>query len=234
MFYVGYVLCEVPWVMAVKRFGANYVLATALVSWSIITLGTGFIHNYGQAIVVRILLGAAEAGLTPSLAFVQSTIWDRNSQAKRVSLLYASICISGAFGGLIAYGIQTMGDRHGLSAWRWLFIVEGIFSIIICSIMFFTLPRNAETAWFLNEEERALMRARKARDIMFKGADEFSWKFAKRAFTDPFVYLASALLFASSIPLFGFTTFLPTILKGLGHTGNSASKQHIAIYFCNI
>jgi predicted MFS family arabinose efflux permease len=216
--------------MAVKRFGANTVLATALISWSVVTLGTGFIKNYGQAIAMRILLGAAEAGLVPALSFVQSTIWDRNSQAKRVSLLYMSICLSGAFGGLIAYGIQQMGDRHGLSAWRWLFIVEGIFSICVCIIMYFTLPTSAEKAWFLTEEERALMRARKARDLRFKGDDKFSWTYAKRAFTDPFVYLAASLLFASSIPLFGFSTFLPTILKGLGHTGMEANYLSIPPY----
>lgn len=230
VFYATYVVCEIPWVMAVKRFGANTILATALISWSVVTLGTGFIKNYGQAIAMRILLGAAEAGLVPALSFVQSTIWDRKSQAKRVSLLYMSICLSGAFGGLIAYGIQQMGDRHGLSAWRWLFIVEGIFSICVCIIMYFMLPTSAEKAWFLTEEERALMRARKARDLRFKGADQFSWKYARRAFTDPFVYLAAALLFASSIPLFGFSTFLPTILKGMGHTGMEANYLSIPPY----
>ncbi|ORY19060.1 major facilitator superfamily domain-containing protein [Clohesyomyces aquaticus] len=116
-----------------------------------------------------------------------------------------------------------MGDQHGISAWRWLFIIEGIISIVICGIVWFSLPRSAEQAWFLNEEEKALMRARKARDARFKGAAEFSWKFAKRAFTDPFVYMTASLLFASSIPLFGFTTFLPTMLRGLGHTGLEAN-----------
>ncbi|ORY19059.1 major facilitator superfamily domain-containing protein [Clohesyomyces aquaticus] len=108
VFYATYVVFEGPWVMAVKRFGANNVLALAFISWSIVTLGTGFIHDYGQAIFMRLLLGAAEAGLVPVLSFVQSTIWYRSSQAKRVSLLYMSICLSGAFGGLVAYGIQSM------------------------------------------------------------------------------------------------------------------------------
>jgi MFS family permease len=230
VFYATYVVCEVPWVMAVKRFGANTVLAAAILSWSIVTLGTGFVQNYHQVIACRVLLGATEAGLTPALGFIQSTIWDRCQIAKRTSLLYMSICLSGAFGGLIAYGIQTMGERHGLEAWRWLFIVEGIISIGIGVMVWFTLPRSAEQAWFLTSEEKALMRARKVRDAMFKGADEFSWKFAKRAFTDPFVYLAASLLFASSIPLFGFTTFLPTILRGMGHTGLAANYLSIPPY----
>ena len=122
VFYATYVLFEVPWVMAVKRYGANTVLGVALVSWSTVTLCTGFVQNYTQCIVVRLLLGAAEAGLFPALSFIISTVWDRENQAKRVSLLYMSSAASGAFGGLFATGIQSMGRQKGLDAWRWLFV----------------------------------------------------------------------------------------------------------------
>lgn len=203
--------------MAVKRWGANTVLAAAFISWSAVTIGTGFIKNYGQAIAVRLLLGMFEAGLFPSLTFVISTIYSRESQAKRVAVLYGASALSGAFGGLIAYGIQLMGDRMGLEAWRWLFIIEGVISVVICGGAWFSLPKDAETAWFLTVEEKAMMRARKQRDVVFKGDDKFSWEYAKMAFMDPFIYISAVLLFCSSIPLFGFGTFLPTIIKGLGY-----------------
>jgi MFS family permease len=216
LFYVTYVVFETPWVMAVKRWGANSVLAVAFICWSAVTIGTGFIQNYGQAIVMRLLLGIFEAGLFPALTFVISTIYDRDAQAKRVAVLYGSSALSGAFGGLIAYGIQLMGARRGLSAWRWLFIVEGCISMVICGCALFTLPKTAETAWFLTEDEKSLMRARTQRDIIYKGDNTFSWAYARMALSDPFIYLTSVLLFCSSIPLFGFGTFLPTIIKGLG------------------
>jgi MFS family permease len=216
LFFVTYVAFEIPWVMAIKRFGANRVLATAMVTWSITTLGTGFIKNYHQGIACRLLLGVFEAGLFPCLTFLISLIYSREQQAKRVCALFAGSAISGAFGGLIAYGIQLMGDRHGLSAWRWLFIVEGIISLGLGGIAWITMPKNAENAWFLTEDEKALMRARKQRDAVYKGADEFSWSYVKMAFMDPFVYLASLGLFTAGVPLFGFNLFLPTIIKGLG------------------
>ena len=216
LFFVTYVVFEIPWVMAIKRFGANRVLATAMISWSVVTLGTGFIHNYGQGIAMRLLLGIFEAGLFPCLTFLISMIYTREQQAKRVCALYTGSAISGAFGGLIAYGIQMMGDRHGLSAWRWLFIVEGIISIVLGGIAWLTLPKDAENAWFLTEEERTLMLARKERDVVYKGDDNFSFEYVKMAFTDPLVYMGAIGLFGASVPLFGFTTFLPTIIKGLG------------------
>lgn len=202
--------------MSVKRFGANKTLAVAMVCWSVVTLGTGFIKNYAQALVMRLLLGACEAGLFPCLTFFISTVYTRGSQAKRVASLYGASALSGAFGGLIAYGIQTMGERNGLEAWRWLFIIEGIISFVLGGLCWLTLPSTAEKAWFLNEEEKELMMARKQRDAIYKGEDKFSWSYVKMALTDPFIYIAAASLFCSSVPLFGFGTFLPTIIKGLG------------------
>jgi MFS family permease len=219
--------------MCVKRFGPNKVLAIALVSWSVVTLCTGFVQNYIQAIILRCLLGACEAGVAPGFAFIFSTIYPRESTAKRVALIYLSNVTSGAFGGLFAYGIQSMGERRGLAAWRWLFIFEGIISIVICGACWLTFPNSPETAWFLNEDEKNLMEMRKQRDAIYKGGkseDEFDWKFAKMAFTDPFIYLASLSFFCSSIAIFGFGTFLPTIIRGLGYDAFQANYLTIPVY----
>ncbi|KAG9683638.1 high-affinity nicotinic acid transporter, partial [Aureobasidium melanogenum] len=212
LFYPFYVLFEVPWTMAVKRFGANHVLGVAMIAWSAITLSTGFIKNYSQAIAVRILLGAFEAGLVPSVVFIISTIWERERQSKRVAIIYGANCLSGAFGGLIAYGI------------------ERAISIVLCGICWAILPRNAETAWFLNAEEKAIMVARKQRNLVTRGTEEFSWSHVRVAFTDPIIYIASASFFSASIALFGFGTFLPTIIKGLGYTSLQANYLTIPVY----
>ncbi|KAK2810067.1 hypothetical protein FQN50_003261 [Emmonsiellopsis sp. PD_5] len=230
LFFVTYVVFEIPWVMALKRYGANNVLAAAIVCFSICTLASGFVKNYTQAIVLRLLLGLFEAGLFPGLSFLISMIYSRESQAKRMAALYGGIALSGAFGGLIAYGIQSMGDRLGISAWRWLFIIEGVISIVLGGITWMTLPKNAESAWFLNAEEKALMRARKERDAVYKGADEFSWEYVKLAFADPFVYMAALGLFFASVPMFGFGIFLPTIIKGMGYDSMQANYLTIPVY----
>ncbi|THX36481.1 high-affinity nicotinic acid transporter [Aureobasidium pullulans] len=219
LFYPFYVLFEIPWTMAVKRFGANHVLGIAMIAWSVITLCTGFIQTYHQAIAVRVLLGAFEAGLVPSIVFIISTIWERERQSKRVAIIYGANCLSGAFGGLIAYGIESMGTQHGLESWRWLFIVEGAASIVICAICWALLPKNAETAWFLSHGEKAIMIARKQRNLI-----------NRVAFTDPIIYIASASFFSASIALFGFGTFLPTIIKGLGYTSLQANYLTIPVY----
>lgn len=216
--------------MCVQRFGANKVLAVALVSWSVVTLGTGFIQNYTQAVVMRCLLGVFEAGVAPGLAFIFSTIYSREDTAKRVALIYIANCTSGAFGGLFAYGIESMGMRRGLEAWRWLFILEGIISIIVCGACWLSFPNTPETAWFLNADEKKIMEQRKIRDTIYKGDDKFDWKYARMALKDPFIYLASLSFFCSSIAIFGFGTFLPTIINGLGYSTFQANYLSVPVY----
>jgi MFS family permease len=230
LFFVPYILTEVFWVTAVKRFGANYVITAALVGWCTTTIATGFVQNYAQAIACRMLLGLFEAGVSPCFAFIFSTIYARESTAKRIALVNLANVTSGAFGGLFAYGVQSMGTRLGLEAWRWLFIIEGSASLAICGGCLFAFPNKPETAWFLNEEEKALMVLRKQRDAVYAGTDKFEWKWVKEALTDPFVYLASVGFFTSSVAIFGFGTFLPTIIKGFGYNSFQANYLTIPVY----
>ncbi|KAF7547213.1 hypothetical protein G7Z17_g7905 [Cylindrodendrum hubeiense] len=230
LFYVTYVIFEIPWVLAVKKYGANSVIAIAIIAWSVVVIGTGFIHNYTQAVVLRLILGFTEAGIFPALSFLISTIYPRESQGKRIAVLYGSTALAGAFGGLIAYAIQLMGDRLGLEAWRWLFIIEGAISIVFGLTCWATLPRSSEEAWFLKEDEKKLMKDRRARDIAYTGSDEFSWSYVWMAFTDTMVWAAALSLFCAGVPLFGFGTFLPTIIKGLGFESLQVNYLTIPVY----
>ncbi|KAK5125287.1 hypothetical protein LTR85_000963 [Meristemomyces frigidus] len=210
------IIFEVPWVLAVRRFGSKKAIGTAFVLWSACTLGTAFIQTYGQAIAVRMLLNAAEAGLAQGFAFLFSTIYPRELAGKRIMTTNLAQCISGAFGGLFAYAIQTMGDRSGLAAWRWLFIIEFCITVVVCGLGWLFLPNEVETAWFLNAEEKETMRLKKERDFMLRGEEKFERKWIKAALTDPFVYLLGIAFFTSSVAINGFGVFLPTIIAGLG------------------
>ena len=210
------IIFEVPWVLAVRRFGSKKAIGTSFILWSACTLGTAFIQTYGQAIAVRMLLNAAEAGLAQGFAYLFSTIYPRELAGKRIMTTNLAQCISGAFGGLFAYAIQTMGNRHGFAAWRWLFIVEFLITLFVCGIGMIFLPNEVEEAWFLNEEEKETMRLKKKRDYMIRGEEKFERKWIKIVLTDPFVWLLGIAFFTSSVAINGFGVFLPTIIQGLG------------------
>jgi MFS family permease len=144
---INTIIFEVPWeVLAVRHWGAKNAIGTAFVLWSALTLGTAFIQNCAQAIVLRMLLNVAEAGPALGFAFLFSTIYPRELAAKRITTTNLAQCISSAFGGLIAYAIQTIGERNGLAAWRWLFIVEFLITNVICGAGLFFLPGEIEEA----------------------------------------------------------------------------------------
>lgn len=109
-----------------------------------------------------------------------------------------------------------MGEQRGLAAWRWLFIVEGAVSVVLGSISWFTLPKNAEEAWFLKPDEKALMRSRQRLYAVYKGSDKFETKYLKMAFMDPLIFLGVLCSLGASVGLFAYTTFLPTLLDAMG------------------
>lgn len=207
---------ELPWTLAVRRFGARKALGTAFLLWSICTLGTAFIHTYGQAIAVRMILCACEGGLSPGFAFVYSTIYPQEQAGKRIMTTNLAQCIAGAFGGLFAYAVQTMGTQRGLAAWRWLFIIEFCVTIFIGGVGWIFIPDSAETAWYLNDEEKETMRLKRERDYCLRGEQKFDWKWARESLKDPFVYLLGTAFFTSSVAINGFNVFLPSIIDGLG------------------
>ncbi|CRL27893.1 Sucrose/H+ symporter, plant [Penicillium camemberti] len=227
---VTFILFEVPWVLAVRRFGASRALGTALVLWSCITLGTAFIQNYTQAIVVRMLLGACEAGISPGFAYLFATIYPQRLAGKRIMMMNLANCVSGAFGGLFSYAVQRMGERRGLAPWRWLFIVEFCVTLVVGGIGWCILPHSPETAWFLTEEEKETMRLRKKRDEVFRGKDNFDKKWIKLALKDPFIYICGIAFFTSSVAITGFGVFLPTIIAGLGLASLKVNYMTIPVY----
>ncbi|KAF4965346.1 hypothetical protein FSARC_6841 [Fusarium sarcochroum] len=224
------VLFQVPWVMAIKKFGPNKALGTSLILWSIVTLGTAFIQNYPQAIVVRMLLGACEAGVSPGFSYLFSTIYPRQYAGKRIMMTNLANCTSGAFGGLFAYAVQSMGTRRGLAPWRWLFIVEFALTAVVGGTCLFMLPSSPDSAWFLNEEEKETMRVRRLRDSHYRGGDESNKIWIKPALTDPFVWLLGIAFFTSSVAITGFGVFLPTIIAGLGYESLQIQYMTIPVY----
>lgn len=102
--------------------------------------------------------------------------------------------------------------------------------MVIGFIIILSLPFSAEKAWFLNAEQVETMRLKRLRDAAYKGESRFDWQHVKLALTEPLVYLAALALFSSSIPLLGFGTFLPTIVRGMGYTALQANYLTIPVY----
>lgn len=118
IFYATYVAFETPWSILLKKLTPRYLLTGLCVVWSLTTIFSGFITNPGGLYAARLILGACEGGLFPSLNIYLTLVYRREEMAKRVSYLFVCTAISGAFGGLLAYAILHMDGVGGYAGWK--------------------------------------------------------------------------------------------------------------------
>ncbi|KAI5199021.1 MFS transporter [Aureobasidium subglaciale] len=213
--FVGYLLMQIPSNLFLNKIGKPALyLPTVMVVWGIISTCTAAVQSFGGLVAVRFVLGFVEAAYFPGCLFFLSSWYTRKELAFRSAVLYSGSLISGAFSGLIAAGILDGLSGHlGLSAWRWLFILEGSITIGIAAIAFFVLPNFPRTTKWLSEEQRQLATWRLQEDI---GQDDWVssegqsfWHGFKLAFTDLKTYVLMVLLFGI-VASGSVTNFFPT------------------------
>lgn len=228
LLFVTYVLSEVPSNIILKHYvSPSRWISFITVSWGLIATLMGLCHNYASLLACRLLLGLVEGGLFPGCAIYLTFFYTKRELALRIGYLFVSSALAGAFGGLLAYGIGFMDGLAGLSGWRWIFIIEGIPTVILGVICWFFLADDPDTAYYLNDEERELVLIRRARQTGI--SETFEWKDVKRALTDWKVHTFCAGLFCVDTMLYGYSTFLPTIIRGIRPDATNAEVQVLTI-----
>lgn len=141
IFFPFYIVAEIPSNLMMKRFRPSIWLPFIIVSWGVTMTCTGFVHNYKGLLVCRALLGTAEAGLFPGVAYFITTWYNRHECAFRMAVFYSSVTAAGAFGGLLARGISEMDGVAGKAGWSWIFILEGLLTVVV----------GAASYWAIND-----------------------------------------------------------------------------------
>lgn len=229
VFYATYVAFETPLSVLMKIVGAKNLLSCCMLGWGVVCLGMGFIKNVHQLYACRLLLGLFEAGLIPCINAYIGMVYLKSEMSMRSAVYYCFSAIAGAFGGLLASAVNNL-NTGGLASWSWLFIIEGIITIVLVPVIFCAFPKDPRTAWFLNEEERNVMRLRHELNPQLSMEDEFSWDKVISALKDPKTYMHAAIEFCVDISLFSLTTFMPAIIKGMGYTSVHAQLLTVPVY----
>ena len=154
VFYIPYILVDVPSNWVLKICGAGYYLPSLMIAWGIVGMCMGFVKSFAGLVVCRLLLGLFEGGLLGGIILYLSMFYRRHQLVFRMGMFYCAAPLSGAFGGLLATGLGEI-NYDGLNGWPWIFIVEGAITILFGIITAFFLPHNPATSKFLTEEERA-------------------------------------------------------------------------------
>ncbi|KAI4103402.1 MAG: hypothetical protein L6R37_003841 [Teloschistes peruensis] len=180
IFYIPYILIDVPSNWVLKYFGAGYYLPGLLIGWGIVGLCTGFVKNYTGLLVCRFFLGLCEGGLLSGIILYLSMFYRRRELLFRIGMFYCAAPLSGAFGGLLATGLARI-NHGGYDRWPWIFIVEGIITIAYGLVTICFLPATPSKAKFLSvvEREAAVHRmgldAHGASQASKVESEKFSW-----------------------------------------------------------
>ncbi|KAK3390680.1 pantothenate transporter liz1 [Podospora didyma] len=157
LFYIGYLGWSIVSNMIIARTRPSLFLSGMAILWGTVTCCMAAVTTYPQLLVLRILLGFLEAGLVPGVLFVLSCWYKPGEFAKRLSAFVTASMVGGALGGLVAGGVtRGLEGAHGIRGWRWLFLVEGVFTIGFAIISTSILPDYPQTCRWLSEDERAI------------------------------------------------------------------------------
>ncbi|KAL4874406.1 major facilitator superfamily domain-containing protein [Aspergillus karnatakaensis] len=236
VFFISYLVFEVPANMILTRVRPSVFLPGLGLVWGTFAALMGATQNWSQLAGMRFLLGFAEAGFAPGCAFFLSSWYRRYELATRFALLYTSVPLAGAISGLLA-GVITdhMDGAAGLPGWRWLFILEGVASVVASIVIFFLMPDYpSNSKRFLSEEESLLACNRLAVDgiglTQGTGAEQIPhWTAFKMTVSDWRVW-AQCFLFVLVTGSQTMQYFIPTLVESFGWTGPTGQYHTIPAY----
>ena len=213
VFFIGYLLLEVPSNLMLHRFGARRWIARILVTWGIVATAMAFTPNSTVLIVLRFLLGVAEAGFFPGI-ILYLTYWFPAAQRARMTAWFmTAIPISTALGAVLSTLIIRYADGlFGLSGWRVMFLIEGIPAVVLAFVTWFLLTDRPGTASWLPEAEREALERQLAAER--EQAASGSPGTVLDALRSPRVLALSWVYFGVVYGLYALGFFLPTIIKG--------------------
>lgn len=215
IFFIGYFFFEVPSNLLLKRFGARMWIARIMISWGFISACMMFVTDEWSFYLMRFLLGVAEAGFFPGIIFYL-TLWYPSSRlSTRTAWFVSAIAVAGVIGNPVSGWIMdSFSGTLGVAGWQWLFLAEGIPSIIVGLCVIYYLDSRIEDARWLNNEEKALLSGNLAKEAGHKSAHKLI-----DAFKNEKVWVLCVVYFTLTIGLYGITFWLPTIVNGFGIKG---------------
>ncbi|KAK2028781.1 major facilitator superfamily transporter [Colletotrichum zoysiae] len=234
VFYIVYLLVEVPSNIILKRVGPRFYLPFLVVGFGLVSLCTAFVTSFEGLVAVRALLGIFEGGTMPGFSFFLSNFYRREELLFRIGIFISSASLAGAFGGLLAAGLSRI-PPWGLASmpihtWRNIFFFEGLFTTIAGCLAPIWMPTDPATAYFLDDRERAIAVERLQRQQKANTQAKVEMRDVKTAVLCIHNYICAFGFFLINMTVQGLSVFMPTILADLGWTATKAQLYSVPPY----
>jgi len=223
IFFIAYFIFEVPSNLLLERFGARKWIARIMLSWGILSGTMAFIPaiarttglgNENSFYLLRVLLGAAEAGFFPGIIFYLTLWFPAEYRGRIVGYFMAAIPLSTVIGAPISGVLLYLHGGLGLAGWQWLFIIEAVPSIILAVVVFFYLTdRPSDAAWLAPDERSWLAERLVLEQRQRQAVHDYS---VAQSLVNPRVLGLSLVYFGAVATNYGLSFFLPQIVKAFG------------------
>jgi MFS transporter, ACS family, tartrate transporter len=230
LFFIGYLVLEIPGALIVQRWGARRWIARILATWGMCTVLVGFVHTARQFYLARFFLGLAEAGLIPGVVVYLHQWFPVRYRARALGRFFIASSVSLAIGGPIA-GLIIRLNWYNIPGWRWLFFLEGMPALALAVVTIFAMVDRPDAAPWLTAAERQWIEAALEAEKQRKPSSrELSiWE----TFRHRDVVLLSAVSFLANIGIAGFFLWLPTTLRNASSLTPSAAATLSGIPFAS-
>jgi len=218
IFFVSYIIFEVPSNQYLAKTGARIWLFRIMVSWGIIAMLMALVRTPFELGVLRFLLGAAEAGFAPGLILYLSFWFRKEKLAKALAVFFVAIPLAMMVASPVSALILSQASWFGIAGWRWLFLLEGIPAIVLGCAILVCLPDLPDKAkWLLREEREWLSSRLSGKQVYEKTANKIPFR---QIATFPGVFLLCAASFLVGLFLTGLLFWLPQLIQNSGLSGS--------------
>ena len=214
IFFIGYFLFEVPSNLALEKFGASRWIARIMITWGIISALMAVVSGVWSFYGVRFLLGVAEAGFFPGIILYLTYWYPAEYRARFLAAFAIAVPVSTVIGAPISGLLLGLDGAMGLKGWQWLFIIEGVPSVLLGIVTWFYLTDRPAKADWLTAEQKAWLAAKLEGEVAAKQAA--SHLSLGQALASPKVIALSLVYFGFVAALYGMQFWLPTIVKAFG------------------
>ncbi|KAF7362253.1 High-affinity nicotinic acid transporter [Mycena venus] len=241
MYFIPYILLQIPGNLVVRKFGARNYLTFCAVGWGAVQLGMAFVPTWGYLTFCRVLLGLFEASFFPGIFYIISSWYTRYEVQKRLAFFYLmSLTISG-FSPILAYVFSLLDGKRGIAGWSWIFIIEGAITLFIGLAAFFLLPDFPEQNTFLTPEQTAFVLQRveddrgdsvpeqiTLRKVLHHLGDWTLWAYGEESCEIPQntvtdrAAITGLMFMCCTLPAYALAYFISIILKGMGWSTTDA------------
>ncbi len=209
--FLGYTIFEIPSNLALYSVGARRWIARIMITWGIVSIGTAWVYDVNSYYIARLVLGIAEAGFFPGVAYYLAAWFPTEYRTRMLAWFLLGIPLSSVVGGPVSGLLMELNGALGLKGWQWLFVVEGLPAVVLGVVVLFVLADRPETASWLSAEEKRVLN-----DMLAAERRERPKTSLLAALSDIRVIMLAVIQFGFTLGSYGILIFLPQIIKSFG------------------